>query len=114
MISGQSGAKSAEAGLFRAYCRAGGPTEAGSSPFFGRGLLRIRRRRLGGRAVGRSGASRLFRLSHGDEVDVRSAQFFVNSSLSRVFLFRRRLQSVADVLGGFGIMGLLSPGGRLC
>ena len=43
---------SAEAGLFRAYSQAGGPTAAGSSAFLGRGLLRIRNRRLGGRAVG--------------------------------------------------------------
>ena len=42
----------AEAGLFRAYTLAGGPTAAGSSAFLGRGLLRIRGRRLGGRAVG--------------------------------------------------------------
>ena len=61
-----------EAGLFRAYCRAGGPTEAGSAAFLGRGLLRIRSRRLGGRAVGRSGASRLYRVRHGNEVDVTS------------------------------------------
>ena len=38
--------RKAEAGLFRAYSLAGGPTEAGSSAFFGRGLLRIRSRRL--------------------------------------------------------------------
>ena len=43
--------KSAEAGLFRAYCRAGGLTEAGSSALLGRGLFRIRRRRLGRRAA---------------------------------------------------------------
>ena len=30
----------AEAGLFRAFSLAGGPTEAGSSAFLGRGLLR--------------------------------------------------------------------------
>ena len=90
----------AEAGLFRAYCRAGGPTEAGSAAFLGRGLLRIRSSRLGGRAVGRSGACRLYRDSHGDEVDVRSAQHFVFSSLAPVLLFRRRLKSVADALKG--------------
>ena len=90
----------AEAGLLRAYCRAGGPTVAGSSAFLGRGLLRIRRRRLGGRAVGRSGASRLYRVSHSDEVDVQSAQHFVNSSVAPVLLFRRRLKSVADVQKG--------------
>ena len=33
MILGLSGVKNAEAGLFRAHCRAGGPTEAGSSAF---------------------------------------------------------------------------------
>ena len=70
--------KSAEAGLFRAYCRAGGPTEAGSSASLGRGLLRIRCRRLGGRAVGGSGASRLYRVSQSVEVDVHCAQYFVN------------------------------------
>ena len=51
--------QSAEAGLFRAYSKAGGPTEAGSSAFLGRGLLRIRSRRLGGRAVGGSGSRRV-------------------------------------------------------
>ena len=48
----------------------------------------------------RSGASRLYGVSHSDEVDVRSAQHFVNSSLARVLLFRRRLKPVADVLKG--------------
>ena len=38
---------SAEAGIFRAYSLAGGPFFAGSSAFLGRGLLRIRSRRLG-------------------------------------------------------------------
>ena len=38
--------KSVEAGLFGAYCRAGGPTAVVSSAFIGRGLLRVRRRRL--------------------------------------------------------------------
>ena len=60
--------ESAEAGLFRAYSLAGGPTTAGSSAFLGRGLLRIRTRRLGGRAVGGSGSSRLYRVSQNDEV----------------------------------------------
>ena len=69
-------------------------------------MLRIRRRRLGGRAVGGRRSSRLKRASQGDEVDVRCAQYFVNSSLAPVLLFRRRLKSVA--------VGLLSLGGRLC
>ena len=60
----------------------------------------IRSRRLGGRAVGGRGSGRLYRASQGDEVDVHCAQYFVNSSLAPVVLFRRRLQSVADVLKG--------------
>ena len=64
----------------------------------GRGQLRIRRRWLGGRSVVGSCSSRV---SHGDEVDAASAQFFVNSSLAPVLLFRRRVKSVAAVLKGF-------------
>ena len=73
---------SAEVGLFRAYSKAGGLNEAGSAAFLGRGLSRIRSRRLGGRAVGGRGSGRLYRASHGDEVDVHCAQYFVNSSLA--------------------------------
>ena len=62
MIFEPSGARVLRLVFFRAYCLAGGPTEAGSSAL-GRGLLRIRRRRLGGRAVGRSGAGRMFRVN---------------------------------------------------
>ena len=80
--------KSAEEGLFRAYSKAGGPTEAGSSAFLGRGLLRIRSRRLGGRAVGSRGSSWLYRASQGDEVDVHCAQYFVNSFFALVVVFR--------------------------
>ena len=39
----------------RLLARQWGPTEAGSAAFLGRGLLRVRIRRLGGRAVGSSG-----------------------------------------------------------
>ena len=76
----------------------------------GRGLLRIRSRRLGGRAVGGTGSSRLYRACQGDEVDKHCAQFFVIllcysfvgvSSLLRMF---SRL---------FGVRGLLSLGGML-
>ena len=97
--------RSAELGLFRAYSKAGGSTDACCSAFVGRGLLRIRSRRLGGRAVGGRGSSRLYRVSQGDEVDVHCAQYFVSSSLAPVLLFRRRLQSVADVLKGIRSMG---------
>ena len=105
--------RSAEEGLFRAYFQAGGPTVAGSSAFLGRGLLRIRSRRLGGRAVGGRGSSKLYRVSQGDEVDVHCAQYFVNSSLAPVLLFRRRLKSVADVLKVLGVRVLPSLGGML-
>ena len=97
--------RNAEAGLLRAYSEAGGPTEAGSSAFLGRGLLRIRKSRLGGRAVGGRGSGRLYQISQGDEVDVYCAQYFVNSSLAPVLLFRRRLKSVADVLKGIRSRG---------
>ena len=53
--------KNAEAGLFRTYSKAGGPTEAGSSAFLGRGLLRIRSRRPRGGLVGCIGLARVMR-----------------------------------------------------
>ena len=86
--------KNTEAGVLS------GPWSRCRSAFIGRGLLRIRRRRLGGRAVGGSGSSRLYRASQGDEVDVICAQYSANSSLVSVVLFRRRLKSVAGVLKG--------------
>ena len=100
MISDLFGVGVQRMGLFRAYSRAGGPTEAGSAAFLGGGLPRIRSRRLGGRAAGGTVSSRLYRVSQGDDVDVHCAQYFVNSSLAPVVLFRRRLKSVADVLKG--------------
>ena len=99
----------AEAVLFRTCSRAGGPTEAGCAASLGRGLLRIRSRRLRGRAVGRWGSGRLYRASHGDEVDVHCAQYFLNSSLALVVLFCRRLKSVADVLKGISGKGFTQP-----
>ena len=72
--------KGAEDGLFRAYCPAGGPTSAGMHNLFGWGAVRIRRRRLGGRSVGgggRTGASRLYRVSQGDEIDAACAHFLL-------------------------------------
>ena len=58
-------------------------------------------------------------MSQGDEVDVLSAQYFVNSSLAPVLLFRRRLKSVADVLQEIGKHGftqdaLLRKWGAVC
>ena len=43
-------------------------------------VLQIRRRLLGGKAAGGRGASKLYRVSRSDDVDVSSAQYFVNSS----------------------------------
>ena len=45
-------------------------------------------------------AVRLYRVRQEDEVGVASAQYFVNSSLAPVLLFRRRVKSVADVFKG--------------
>ena len=108
--------KGAEEGLFRTCCWAGGPTTAGVDAFFGRGAVRFRRRRLGGESVrgGRgTGAGRLYRAGQGDVVDASSAQYFVNSSLAPVLLFRWRLKSVADVSKVLGSVGSLRQGGML-
>ena len=105
MIFGLLGVVMLRRGLFRAHSKAGGPTEAGSGAFLGRGLLRVRSRRLGGRAVSHSGAGRFCRVSRSAEVDVCSAQNFVDSSLAPVLLFLRRLRSVADVLKGIRSRG---------
>ena len=70
---------------------------------------RVRRRRLGEKAVGGLGAGRLYGVSPGDGVDSASAQFFVNSSLAHVLLFRRRIKSVADALKGIR-QQVFSPG----
>ena len=77
------------------------------------GAVRVRRRRLGGRSVGGGGgtvSSRLHHVSQGDEIDAASAQFFVNSSLAPVLLFRRRLKPVADALKGIKQHGLGQTG----
>ena len=50
------------------------------------------------RSAGGAGSGRLYRVRRGDDLDVDSAQYFVNSSLSPVLFFRRRVKSVADVL----------------
>ena len=50
-------------------------------------------------------SSRLYRVSHGDDVDKHCAQYFVNSALSPVLLFRRRIESVAAVLEGIRSKG---------
>ena len=82
VISGMFGA--GWACVLRRVCRAGGPVAGGAQRYLGRGRLRVRRRRLGGRSVGGVGSSRLYRVSQGDDVDVSSAQYFVNSSLTPV------------------------------
>ena len=74
-------------------------------PFLAEVCYGFVRRRLGGRAAGGKISSRLYRVSHGDEVDVHCAQYFVNSSLSPVLLFRRCVKSVVDVLKGIRSKG---------
>ena len=90
----------AEAGLFRAFSLAGGPTDAGSSAFLGRGLLRIRSRRLeavllvGRVRVGCIGSAMVMKL-----ISIALSILFI-PLFPPVLLFRRRLKSVADVLKG--------------
>ena len=91
----------AEAGLFRAYALAGSPTNnAGRSAFLGKGLSRIRSRRLGGRTVGGTDLSRFYRVCQNDEVDVHCAQYFVNFFLAPVVLFRGHFESATHVFKG--------------
>ena len=101
--------KGVESGLLQAFCSSGGPAAPGMDAFLGRGRLRVRRRRLGGRAVGGTDAGRVYSVSHGDEVDAAAAQFFVLFSLAPVLLFRRRFKSVADAVKGILQQGF-SPG----
>ena len=63
--------------------------------FLGRGKAVFRIRLVGGRAPGR-----VHRPARADIVDRSNCYAFVNSSLSPVVLFRRRLSSVRDVLKG--------------
>ena len=101
----------AESGLLIAYKAAGGPCPQGDAPFFGRGRAVFRTRLIGGRAPGR-----VHRPAKADAVDCANCLYFVNSSLSPVVLFRRRLSSVGDVLKGIHVgMGFPLLGGkRLC
>ena len=73
-------------------------------------------RRLGGRAVGSRGSSRLYRASQGDEVDVHCAQYL----MSLVVLLSLLLYSFVDASSllrmyskVFGVGVLLSLGGIL-
>ena len=64
-------------------------------PLLGRGKAVFRNRLIGGRAPGR-----VHRPAMAAPVDCTNCFSFVNSSLSSVVLFRRRLSSVRDVLQG--------------
>ena len=72
----------AEAGLLWVYQRAGGPVSSGLQVSVGSRALQSRTRRLGGGASGGHGASRLHRVCRSDDLDVSSAQYFVNSSFA--------------------------------
>ena len=71
----------AEAGLLRGYTKVGGHLSASTESCIGRGKLRIRTRRLGGRSAGR-----IYRTDHSDPVDVSSSGFFFNSSLASILV----------------------------
>ena len=90
----------AENGLLYAYKAAGGPCPQGDPPFLGRGKAVFRTKLIGGRAPGR-----VHRPARTDAVDCANCLSFVNSSLSPVVLFRRRLSSVGDVLKGISKNG---------
>ena len=58
---------------------------------------------LGGRAAGGSGARKLYRCSQGDDVDMSSAQYFVNSlavGLSQWLMFSRVSVRMVSLRGG--------------
>ena len=69
-------------GVRLAFFELGGPVSSGLQAFIGRGNLQIRRRRLGNRAAGGGGSSKLCRVSQEDDVDVSSFQFLVKSSVA--------------------------------
>ena len=75
------------------------PVSSGLQTFIGRGIYRSGGVGLGVGLLGSSGSSKLYWVSWCDDVDVTSAQCFVNSCLAPVLL-RRRVESVADVLNG--------------
>ena len=85
----------AENGSLAAYKSAGGPCPQGDLPYLGRGKAVYRIRLIGGRPPGR-----VHRPARADPVDCSYCLSFINSSLSPVVLFRRRLSSVGDVLKG--------------
>ena len=89
-----------ESGLLRSCQRAGGPVSWGLQAFVGRGTLQIRQGRLGGRAAGGSGTSKLKRVSRGMRLTCRQLSIFVNYTFAPALLVRRRIKSVADVLKG--------------
>ena len=89
------------------------PLKLAVLPFLAEVCLRIRNRRLGGRAVGSRGFSRFYRVSHGDEVDVHCAQFFVNSSLAPWYSFVGVLSLLQMCLKVSGVGAFLSFVGML-
>ena len=84
--------RGAENGLLQAYKAAGGPCPQGDLPIIGRGKAVIRVRQVGVRAPGEVHSP-----ARADAVDCGNCCEFINSSLSPVVLFRRRLLSVGGV-----------------
>ena len=89
-------------GLLGAYKAAGGPCPQ-RTPLSGWRKSFFRSRFIGGRAPGR-----VHRPAKADIVDCTNCFSFVNSSLSPVVFFRRRLSSVGDVLKGIRNRGVSS------
>ena len=106
--------KSAEAGLFGTYCRAGGPTEAGSSAFMENACYVF--------VVGVLEAELLVAVVLADCVGSATVmRLMFNLPSTLLTPLSRRYSSFAGVLSQslmclreFGPMGLLSRGGRLC
>ena len=94
-LPGVGGAVLLKVACFRPIRRLGGPCPQGDLAFLGRGKAVFRTRLVGGRAPGR-----VHLPARADVVDSGSCYDFINSSLSPIVLFRRRLSSVADVLKG--------------
>ena len=105
--------KNAEAGLLNAYTLAGGPIAAGNSAFLGRSCLRIRSRRLGGKAVGGRGSSRLYRVSQGMRLIMNVLSFLSTPLFLQFYSFVDVLSQLLMFLRVFGIKVLLRHGGTL-
>ena len=105
--------KNAEAGLFRAYTLAGGPVTGDNSVFLGRGSLRIRHRRLGGKAVGGGSSSSCIVFLKVMRLTVTVPSFLSTPLFLLCFSFVNVLSLLLMFLRVFGVKGLPSLDGIL-